>query len=91
MLISVAISAFAGLGAAGLFLRAQLSQTLQAPGAQYYVFVSGGVVASLFTIASTLAASVAHHRTGDRPQRVIRLSRVGYDADHTLWCAVRWG
>jgi hypothetical protein len=54
LLASVVVSVAAGLGAAGLFLKAQLHQTLQAPTAQYFLFVSGGIVTSLAIVASTL-------------------------------------
>jgi len=37
-----------------LFLRAQLDETLQPPGAQYYVIVAAGLVVALAIIASTL-------------------------------------
>jgi hypothetical protein len=53
LLISVVVSAAAGLTAAALFLRAQLDQTLQAPGPPYYLLMAGGVLASLAIIAST--------------------------------------
>jgi hypothetical protein len=48
------VSAAAGLGAAGLFLRSQLGESLRAPGPAYYVLVVAGLVASLGIIASTL-------------------------------------
>lgn len=54
LLISVVVSAGAGLLAAALFLRAQLDQTLQPPGLQYYVLIVGGVIVSLAIVASTL-------------------------------------
>ena len=54
LLISVVVAAGAGLLAAGLFLRAQLEQTLQAPSIGYYVLIVSGVLASLAIIASTL-------------------------------------
>ncbi|MEY2523335.1 MAG: hypothetical protein QOJ66_1900 [Ilumatobacteraceae bacterium] len=54
LLISVVVSAGAGLAAAALFLRAQLDQTLQAPTLQYYLLIVCGVIASLAIIASTL-------------------------------------
>ena len=54
LVASVVVAAGAGLVAAALFLRAQLDQTLQAPGVGYYALVVGGVVASLAIIASTL-------------------------------------
>jgi hypothetical protein len=54
LLISVAVSAAAGLATAALFLRAQLDQTLQPPSPSYYLLIAGGVIASLAIIASTL-------------------------------------
>lgn len=54
LLIAAAVSAGTGLLAAQLFLRAQLDETLQAPGAEYYGVVVAGLVASLGVIASTL-------------------------------------
>lgn len=54
LLISAVVSAGAGLLAAHLFLRAQLSETLQAPGLAYYGIVLAGLAASLAVIASTL-------------------------------------
>lgn len=54
LLISVVVSAGAGLLGSALFLRAQLDQTLQPPGLSYYLLMIGGVIASLAIIASTL-------------------------------------
>lgn len=54
LLLGVTVSAAAGLAAAALFLRAQLAETLQPPGATYYALIAAGVVASLAIIASTL-------------------------------------
>jgi hypothetical protein len=54
LLIAAVLSAGTGLLAARLFLRAQLHETLQAPGAEYYGVVAAGLVASLAVIASTL-------------------------------------
>lgn len=54
LLIAAAVSAGSGLLAAQLFLRAQLAETLHAPGAEYYGVVAAGLVASLGVIASTL-------------------------------------
>ena len=54
LLISVVVAAGAGMLAAGLFLHAQLRQTLQAPGLEYYAIIIGGVLASFAIIASTL-------------------------------------
>ena len=54
LLLSVVVSAVAGFGAAALFLRAQLDQTLQPPGALYYAFLVAGVGASLAIVASTM-------------------------------------
>lgn len=52
--IVAVVSAAAGFVAAELFLRAQLAETLQPPGLQYYVVVIVGLLASLALIASTL-------------------------------------
>jgi predicted lysophospholipase L1 biosynthesis ABC-type transport system permease subunit len=49
-LVSIGI----GFLTAGLFLSSQLNETLQAPGASYYVIVAAGLLASLAVIASTL-------------------------------------
>jgi hypothetical protein len=54
LLTAAAVSAGAGLLAAHLFLRAQLSETLRPPGVQYYLLVTAGLLASLAVIASTL-------------------------------------
>ena len=54
LLITAMVSIGAGLLAAQLFLRAQLSETLQPPGVQYYFIVIAGLVASMAIIASTL-------------------------------------
>ena len=54
MLITAVASAGAGLLAAYLFLRAQLHESLQAPGAGLYLVVAAGLVVSLAVIASTL-------------------------------------
>ncbi len=54
LLLAALVSAGVGLLAAQLFLRAQLSETLRPPGAQYYLLVTAGLVASLAVIASTL-------------------------------------
>ena len=54
LLLGAAASMGAGFLAAYLFLRAQLSETLQAPGAEYFLVVLAGLVASLGVIASTL-------------------------------------
>ena len=54
LLLSVVVSAGAGFVAAGLFLRAQLEETLQAPSLQYYALIVTGVIASFAIIASTL-------------------------------------
>jgi FtsX-like permease family protein len=52
--ITAVVSAGAGLVAAQLFLRAQLGETLQPPGVQYYLVIAAGLLASLAVIASTL-------------------------------------
>jgi hypothetical protein len=54
LLIAAVVAAGVGLLAAQLFLRAQLSETLRPPGAQYYLLIAAGLVASLAVIASTL-------------------------------------
>jgi predicted lysophospholipase L1 biosynthesis ABC-type transport system permease subunit len=54
LLISIVVSAAAGLVAAALFLHAQLEQTLQAPSLGYYELMVAGVVASFAIIASTM-------------------------------------
>jgi predicted lysophospholipase L1 biosynthesis ABC-type transport system permease subunit len=54
LLVIAALSSATGFLAAGLFLRSQLSETLQAPGAEYYLIVLAGLVVSLAVIASTL-------------------------------------
>jgi hypothetical protein len=54
LLITAAASMGAGLLAAQLFLRAQLYETLQPPGLEYYLVIAAGLLASLAVIASTL-------------------------------------
>jgi hypothetical protein len=54
LLLIAVISIGTGFLAAGLFLRSQLSETLQPPGIQYYVIVVGGLLAALAIIATTL-------------------------------------
>jgi hypothetical protein len=54
LLITAVVSAGAGFLAAHLFLRAQLHETLQAPGMEYYLVMGAGLVASIAVIASTL-------------------------------------
>lgn len=54
LMITAAASAGAGLLAAHLFLRAQLNETLQAPGMSYYAVLLAGLAASTAVIASTL-------------------------------------
>jgi predicted lysophospholipase L1 biosynthesis ABC-type transport system permease subunit len=54
LLLAAVVAAGVGLLAAQLFLRAQLSETLRPPGAQYYLLIAVGLVASLAVIASTL-------------------------------------
>jgi hypothetical protein len=54
LLLGGAASMGAGFLAAYLFLRAQLSETLQPPGAEYFLVVLAGLVASLGIIASTV-------------------------------------
>ncbi len=54
LVITAAASVGAGFLAAYLFLRAQLRQTLHAPGPAYYVVLAVGLLAALAVIASTL-------------------------------------
>jgi predicted lysophospholipase L1 biosynthesis ABC-type transport system permease subunit len=54
LLLIAVISIGTGFLAAGLFLRSQLSETLQPPGIQYYAIVVGGLLAALAIIATTL-------------------------------------
>ena len=54
LLITAAASAGAGFLAAHLFLRAQLNESLQAPGLSYYTVVVAGLTVALGVIASTL-------------------------------------
>jgi hypothetical protein len=54
LLVTAAASVGAGLLAAQLFLRAQLRQTLHAPGPTYYLVLAVGLLAALVVIASTL-------------------------------------
>jgi hypothetical protein len=54
LLVLAVVSTATGFLAAGLFLSAQLSETLAPPNAQYYLIVLAGLVLSLAVIASTL-------------------------------------
>ena len=54
LLVSVVVAAGSGFVAAGLFVRAQLDQSLEPPAASYYVLLLAGIAASLAVIASTL-------------------------------------
>lgn len=54
LLLTAAASMGAAFLAAQLFLRAQLHVTLQGPGLGYYLVLTGGLVASLAVIGSTL-------------------------------------
>jgi hypothetical protein len=54
LLTIAVISASAGLIAADLFLRTQLTESLRAPGINYYAAVLGGIIGALAIIASTL-------------------------------------
>jgi hypothetical protein len=54
LLVTAVVSVGTGLLAAQLFLRAQLTETLQPPGLQYYVIVVAGLVVALGIIAATL-------------------------------------
>ncbi|MFI5956542.1 FtsX-like permease family protein [Cryptosporangium sp. NPDC051539] len=54
LLVVSAVAIGSGLLAAHLFLRSQLNISLRAPGAEYYLVVGFGLIASLGLIASTL-------------------------------------
>jgi len=54
LLLVAATAAGNGLLAAHLFLRAQLDESLQPPGAGYYLAVAAGLILALGTIAATL-------------------------------------
>jgi len=54
LLITALASVGAGLLAAQLFLRAQLSETLQAPSVSYYGILVIGLATSMIVMASTL-------------------------------------
>jgi hypothetical protein len=54
LLVISVLSAGMGFLAAALFLRSQLSESLQVPGVGYFVLVGAGLVASLAVVASTL-------------------------------------
>ena len=54
LLVMSALAIVTGFLAAGLFLKSQLHETLQPPGAGYVLIVALGLVASLAIIASTL-------------------------------------
>jgi hypothetical protein len=54
LLLTAVVSIGVGFLAAHLFLRAQLDQTLQPPGLQYYVIVCAGLVVALGILGSTL-------------------------------------
>jgi cell division protein FtsX len=54
LLVLAVVSIGTGFLAAGLFLRSQLSESLQPPGVGYYLIVLAGLIASLAVIASTL-------------------------------------
>ena len=54
LVLTAAVSIAIGFLAAALFLRAQLDQTLVAPGPQYYLIVALGLVAALAILGSTL-------------------------------------
>ncbi len=54
LVLTAAASIAIGFVAAALFLRAQLDQTLVAPGLQYYLIVALGLVAALAILGSTL-------------------------------------
>jgi hypothetical protein len=54
LVVTAAVSAAAGFLAAALFLRSELSLSLQAPGAGYYAITAAGVAAGLAVITATL-------------------------------------
>ena len=54
LVTAATVAIAAGFLAAQLFVRAQLHETLQPPGAAFYVLVAAGLAASLAIIASTL-------------------------------------
>jgi predicted lysophospholipase L1 biosynthesis ABC-type transport system permease subunit len=54
LLAAAAVSIATGFLAAHLFLRSQMHETLQPPGAAFWGFVAVGLIASLAIIASTL-------------------------------------
>ena len=54
LLVTAVVSIGAGFVTAHLFLRAQLHETLQAPGLQYWVVVAAGLFASIAVIASAM-------------------------------------
>ena len=61
------LSAVTGLLAAQLFLRSQLSETLQPLGLHYYLIVAAGLAAALGIIAATLP--LLEHITGPEAAR----------------------
>ncbi len=54
LVVVAVMAAGTGLLAAHLFLRAQLSESLTAPGASYYIVVAAGIALALGIVASTL-------------------------------------
>jgi FtsX-like permease family len=54
LVVTAVVAAGTGFLTAQLVVRAQMDRTLQPPGADYYMVVLGGLVASLAVIASTL-------------------------------------
>jgi hypothetical protein len=56
LLLAAAVAGMTGFLAAGLFVRAQLSETLQGPDPVFYILVAAGLLASLSIILSTLPA-----------------------------------
>jgi hypothetical protein len=68
LLITAILSAGAGLLAAHLFLRAQLGEALQPPGAEYYGLVLAGLTASLADPVHPPAAQT-NHRPRNRQKR----------------------
>jgi predicted lysophospholipase L1 biosynthesis ABC-type transport system permease subunit len=57
LVLTATVSIAVGFLAAQLFLRAQLDQTLVAPGPQYYLIVALGLLAALAILGSTLPMS----------------------------------
>ncbi len=78
LLITALASIGVGLLTAQLFLRAQLRETLQPPGLQYYVVIVAGLLASIAGDRVDPAAAGAPHRARGSPKRVRGADRVGF-------------